>query len=163
MQTLLALIFQNESGAQKMIAHVKTLQRQQMITISDAAFVIRQRDQKIKVKQVNSLVGAGVLGGAFWGLLIGQHFWLPSLQSNEVANTEKPGIEEVDCGIDEGFLKMVSNAIQPGCSALFMIVAYMTEENLAALMSPDVMLLYTHLDKGSDDKLRAAFGIMEEM
>ena len=44
---------------------------------ADAAVVVRRQDGKVKVKQAVSLVGAGALGGAFWGMLIGLLFWMP--------------------------------------------------------------------------------------
>jgi uncharacterized membrane protein len=159
MQMLLVLIFENETGAQEMIGHVQVLQRQQLITISDAAFIIRKKDEKVKVKQANSLVGSGILGGAFWGLLIGQYFWLPPspnrTETTIVDNTTS------DCGIDADFLQQVGLAINPGYSALFMIVAYMTEEILDVLAGYSDTLLYTTLSGESDTKLREAFGIVE--
>ena len=48
-----------------------------MITLSDAATVVRKPDGKVKVKQANSLVGVGALGGAFWGMLFGLIFFVP--------------------------------------------------------------------------------------
>lgn len=163
MHTLLALVFKHETGAQKMIEQVRVLQKQQLISVSDAAFVIRQKDGGIKVKQANSLVGAGALGGAFWGLLIGQHFLLSwrTLRTETVTNMIDN--KASDCGIDENFLKEVGLIIKPGYSVLFMLVMYLTEEILAVLNGPDVTLLYTNLSGEADIKLRKAFGIVEEM
>jgi uncharacterized membrane protein len=33
--------------------------------------IVRKRDGKIKVKQAVHLMGTGIVGGAFWGILIG--------------------------------------------------------------------------------------------
>lgn len=159
MHMLLVLIFENETGAQEMIGHVQALQRRQLITISDAAFIIRQKNDKVKVKQANSLVGSGTLGGAFWGLLIGQHFWLRP-NSTERA-TKIVNNTASDCGIDADFLKQVGSAINPGYSALFMIVPYMTEEILDVLAGYSDTLLHTMLSGENDAKLRDAFGIVE--
>lgn len=161
MQMLLVLIFENETGAQEMIGHVQALQRQQLINISDAAFIIRQKNEKVKVKQANSLVGSGTLGGAFWGLLIGQHFWLPPSPSNTETETTSVNNTTSDCGIDSDFLEQVGSTIDPGYSALFMLVAYMTEEILDVLAGYSDTLLYTTLSGESDAKLREAFGIVE--
>ncbi|MBE2222839.1 MAG: DUF1269 domain-containing protein [Anaerolineae bacterium] len=146
-----------------MIEHVRLLQKQQLISVSDAAFVIRQKDGGIKVKQANSLVGAGALGGAFWGLFIGQHFWLSWMPMGTETVTNRVDNQEVDSGIDEDFLKEVGAIIKPGYSALFMFVAYLTEEILVALDQPDVTLLYTNLSGEADVKLRKTFGIVEEV
>ena len=56
---------------------LKKLQKQQLITVSDAAIVVRKDDGKVKVKQAVSLVGAGAMGGAFWGMLFGVIFFVP--------------------------------------------------------------------------------------
>lgn len=165
MYTLLILIFENEIGAQNMLGNVQALQRKQMITIADAAFVIRQKDEKIKVKQANSLVGAGALGGAFWGLFIGQYFWTSPSRSNietgPFAFDNSLNNAILDCGIDADFLKLVGSAISPGYSALFLIVAYMTEEILNVLAGYSSTLLQTTLSGESAAKLRDAFGIVE--
>ena len=160
MSILLVLAFDNESGAREMISQVQAQQRQQLLIVSDAALIIRQTDDKIKVKQANSLVGSGAWGGAFWGLLIGQHFWLPPSPSNTETETTSVNNTTSDCGIDADFLEQVGLAIDPGYSALFMIVPYMTEEILAVLTGYSDTLLYTTLSGGSDAKLREAFGIV---
>ena len=162
MLKLLVLVFANETGAQEMITNVQALQRQQLITVSDAAYVIRQKDGKIKVKQANSLVGSGALGGAFWGLLIGRHFWLPWLTPRTEAVAEV-AVEERDCGIDKNFLREVGCVIEPGYSALFILVAYITDEIFANLAMQSNKLLYTDLSGESDTKMREAFGIVAEV
>ena len=69
MSDLLVFAFDNPTGADEMGEAVKSLQKQELIQIEDAATVVRKDDGKPKVKQAQSLVGAGALGGAFWGLL----------------------------------------------------------------------------------------------
>ena len=79
MSDLVVFAFDNETGAAEMAQAVKGLQKQELIQIEDAATVVRKQDGKPKVKQAQSLVGAGALGGAFWGLLIGLLFFAPWL------------------------------------------------------------------------------------
>ena len=67
MSTLVVLAFQTENGAQDVLAVIEDLQRQQLITLDDAATVVRGRHGKPRVQQATSLVGAGAWGGAFWG------------------------------------------------------------------------------------------------
>lgn len=68
MSELIVFAFDNPTGAHEMGAAVQNLQKQQLIQLEDAPTVVRKDDGKPKVKQVQSLVGAGALGGAFWGL-----------------------------------------------------------------------------------------------
>src|SRR4029453_1651436 len=79
MSTLVVLAFPTEGGAQQVLGVVQDLQRQQLITLDDAATVVRGMDGKPRVRQSTSLVGAGAWGGAFWGMLIGLLFFAPWL------------------------------------------------------------------------------------
>jgi uncharacterized membrane protein len=162
MSNLLVFAFDNESGAQEMISDVQALQRQQLITISDAATVIRRQDGKVKVKQANSLVGAGALGGAFWGMLIGLLFWAPWLGLAIGAVTGAIAGKVSDYGIDDDFIEEVGNTIEPGHSALFLLVEHMTEDKvLADLGKHRATLLRTNLNAEDEAKLREAFGVAD--
>ena len=79
MSTLVVLAFDNESGALDMRDELKRMQKEKIVKLDDAAVVIRGRDGKVKVKQAVSLVGKGVFGGAFWGMLVGILFVMPWL------------------------------------------------------------------------------------
>ena len=79
MSDLIVLTFKNETGAAEMRDTLVSLQKQKIVTLEDAAVVVRRQDGKVKVKQAVSLVGAGALGGAFWGMLIGLLFFAPWL------------------------------------------------------------------------------------
>jgi uncharacterized membrane protein len=50
---------------------IHQLKKEELMVLKDASVVIRKPDGKIKVKQATHLVGAGMIGGAFWGILIG--------------------------------------------------------------------------------------------
>lgn len=71
--------FDNETGAARMRDELGQLQKERLVTLDDAAVVVRRQDGKVKVNQATSLVGAGSLGGAFWGMLIGLLFFMPWL------------------------------------------------------------------------------------
>ncbi len=155
MSMLLVLAFDNESGAQEMISQVQAQQRQQMLIVSDAALVIRQMDEKVKVKQVNSLVGSGAWGGAFWGLLVGLLFGqpVPYSASSDIS----------DCGLDERFINQIKLTIMPGNSALFLMIAHVTkDEVLAALAESTTQQLRRQLSLEDETKMRDAFGVVEE-
>lgn len=160
MSILLVLTFTNETGAGGMVGHVQALQKQQLIAISDAAIVIRKEDRKVKVKQVNSLVGVGALGGAFWGLLVGRLFWESWLDPSASAAEGKI----LNSGIADEFIVNLGRAIQPGCSALFMMIGYMLSDKvLAVLAEHNATLLRTNLNITEEVKLREAFGVVDEI
>ena len=164
MSELVVFALDTETGAQEMADTVKGLQKKNLITLEDAAVVVRRQDGKVKVKQANDLVGAGALGGAFWGMLIGMLFWMPWLGMAIGAVSGAIGGKLSDIGIDDGFIKEVSNSIDPGNSALFLLVRDVTPDKvLDELTEFDAQVLRTSLSKEDEAKLRAAFGAEEEI
>jgi len=103
MSELLVFAFETEDGAQEMAGTIKRLQKTQLITLDDAATVVRRPDGKVKVKQATNLVGAGALGGAFWGMFIGLLFFMPWLGLAVGAVTGALSGKLTDYGIDDDF------------------------------------------------------------
>ena len=163
MSELIVFAFQNENGAARMAEEMKSLQKQQLVTLSDAATVVRKEDGKVKVKQANDLVGPGALGGAFWGMLIGLLFMMPWLGLAIGAVTGAIAGKVADIGIDDDFIKEVGETIQPGQSALFLLIEQWTEDKvLPELAGYDATILRTNLSAEAEAKLKAAFGAIEE-
>ena len=78
MATLSVLKFSTADGAQQMESTLLSLQKQQLITIQDAAIVTWPQGKKQpKTEQLHNLAGAGALQGAFWGMLFGLIFFIP--------------------------------------------------------------------------------------
>jgi uncharacterized membrane protein len=141
---------------------MRGMQKQELIALADAAAVIRKPDGKVKIKQANSLVGAGALGGAFWGMLFGLLFFAPWLGMAVGALGGAIGGKLSDVGIDDKFIKEVGATIEPGHSALFLLVVRMTEDRvLPALHASGATLLRTNLSAEDEAKLRATFGADE--
>jgi uncharacterized membrane protein len=163
MSDLVVLVFQDEGGAQKVLDEVGQLQKQQLITLDDAATVVRGKDGKPKVKQAVSLVGAGAWGGAFWGMLIGLLFFMPWLGLAMGAITGALVGRFTDIGIDDSFIKDVGQKIQPGQSALFLLVRQATMDRVLEALKPyHPEVLQTNLSQEQEAKLREAFGAHEE-
>ena len=158
MSDLVVFAFKDETGAQAMGDKIKSLQKQELIKLEDAAFVVRKQDGKAKVKQAQSLVGAGALGGAFWGMLIGLLFFAPWLGLAVGAISGAIAGKFSDVGIDDKFIKEVSDTIEPGHSALFLLIYQWTEDKVMdELASFDATVLKTSLSKEDEEKLRDAF------
>ena len=162
MSDLVVFALKTEDGAQEMAEAVKGLQKQELIKLEDAAVVVRRQDGKAKVKQANSLVGAGALGGAFWGMLIGLLFWMPWLGLAVGAISGAVAGHFTDVGIDDKFIKQVGQTIQPGQSALFLLIAQWTEDRVvSALDKFDAEVLKTSLSAEDEAKLKEAFAADE--
>jgi len=133
-----------------------------MLQLADAAVVVRQQDGKVKIKQLTSLVGSGAFGGAFWGLLIGLLFAVPwmGLAIGAVAGAGIGGL--TDHGVDDKFIKEVADTIQPGHSALFLLIHMANLETwLDELKEFNPTVLQTSLSKEDEAKLRESFGVEE--
>jgi uncharacterized membrane protein len=160
---MVVLAFKDQTGAEQMRAKLGELQKMQLIQLSDAAVVVRRDDGKVKVKQAVSLVGAGALGGAFWGMLIGLLFFAPWLGLAIGAASGALGGALSDYGVDDKFIKKVGGTIEPGHSALFLLVESWTEDKvLDEIGSFDAEVLQTSLSHEDEAKLKAAFGVHED-
>jgi uncharacterized membrane protein len=159
MSDLIVVAFDNETDAEKLQAEMKWLQKEHLVTLEDAAVVVRKADGKVKIKQSTSLVGAGALGGAFWGLLIGlvlRLMWW-GLAVGTVLGAIRGKFKDI--GVDDKFIKEVGETIQPGHSAIFLLIRESTPDRLIdELKGYKGTVLKTSLSKDDETKLRAAFG-----
>src|SRR6185295_7755769 len=80
MSTLTVWRFPTVEGAENALDLLRQLQKQQLMSIADAAYVTwPEGRKKPKTKDLGALTGAGALGGGFWGLLFGLIFLVPLL------------------------------------------------------------------------------------
>ncbi|WP_440992107.1 DUF1269 domain-containing protein [Haloarchaeobius baliensis] len=150
------------TGAQEMREKMYDLQKRELITLEDAAVVVRKDSGKVKVKQAHSLVGRGALGGAFWGMLVGLLFFAPWLGLVAGAAAGALGGKLTDIGIDDSFIKEVSASIEPGNSALFLLSRDAQMERIQEeLADYDFEIIQTNLSYEDETKLREAFAAEE--
>jgi uncharacterized membrane protein len=134
------------------------MSKEHLVELEDAAIVVRKEDGKAKVTQANNLVGAGALGGAFWGMLIGLLFMAPWLGLALGAVGGAIGGKLTDVGIDDEFIKEVGENIDPGQSALFLLIRKSTPDKLLdELKGADARVYQTSLTKEDEAKLKEAF------
>jgi uncharacterized membrane protein len=159
MSELIVLAFDNKEGALRVRDRLLDIRKRRMLQLADAAVVVRQEDGKVKVKQLTDLVGSGAFGGAFWGLLIGLLFAVPwmGLAVGAAAGATIGGL--TDHGVDDKFIKEVAETVQPGHSALFLLVHVANLETwLDELKEFNPTVLQTSLSPEDEAKLREAFG-----
>ena len=103
--TITAFKFDTPDGAEQMLDLVKDLSKQQLITLQDAAIVTwPQGKKKPKIRQLQSLAGAGALGGAFWGMLFGLIFGVPFFGMALGAGFSSLSGESPDYGTSKAFI-----------------------------------------------------------
>jgi uncharacterized membrane protein len=159
MATLTAWEFSTPDGAEMAEKILLDLQRQQLITILDAAVVTWPADKKKpKTRQMHNLAGAGALTGAFWGMLFGLLFFVPLLGLAVGAGIGALTGSMTDIGIDDNFIRGVRDKVTPGTSALFLMTQnVVTDRVLPAVAHLKPELISTNLSQDQEDRLRAAF------
>jgi uncharacterized membrane protein len=137
------------------------LQRQQLLTVHDAAVVSwPQGKKKPKTQQLHNMAGIGALQGAFWGMLFGLIFFIPILGMAVGAGMGALFGAFADVGIDDKFIKQVQSQVTVGTSALFLLTSdvvmdKVTDEVKKHDLRPE--LISTNLSTEQENKLRAAF------
>jgi uncharacterized membrane protein len=163
MSQLVVLAFDDMTGADQFKTKMESLQKQELVGLADLVVVVRNPDGKTKIKQSTSLAGIGALNGAFWGMLIGLLFWAPWLGLAAGALGGALGGKFSDIGIDDDFIKQVSDEVQPGNSAIFLLIDKITPERVEAEVdNMGAKVLRTNLDPEREKELRAHFGSYDE-
>ena len=158
------LKFGDMNGAEAMRDRMYGFQKRELIRLEDAAVVVRNKKGRAKIKQAHSLVGAGALGGAFWGMLIGLLFFAPWLGLLAGAAAGAVSGKLGDIGIDDGFIKEVRDAIEPGNSALFLLVREGNVERIQDELSDfeyEFEIIETNLSPEDEENLRETFAAEE--
>ena len=160
MATLSVLKFDSPDGAKQMEQTLLALQKQQLITIQDAAIVTWPKGKKgPKTEQLHSLAGQGALMGAFWGMLFGLIFFIPFFGLAVGLAMGALSGKFADYGINDNFIKQTRAKVTEGTSALFLLTSSAVEDKVVmALKSQAFEILSTNLPKEKEDELRAAFG-----
>jgi len=151
-------------GAEAMRDRMYDLQKRELVKIEDAAVVVRNEKGRAKIKQAHSLVGAGALGGAFWGMLIGLLFFAPWLGLLAGAAGGALSGKLGDIGVDDDFIKEVRDAIEPGNSALFLLAREGNTDRIKEELSDfeyDFEIIDTNLSPEDDERLRETFAAEE--
>ena len=159
MATLSAWKFPDAEGAAASEQTLLNLQKQGLIVIHDAAVVSWPADKnKPKTQQLNSLTGAGALGGAFWGFLFGLIFFIPLIGLAIGAAMGALTASMADVGIDDGFIAAVRDKVTPGTSALFLLSDNAVLDKVSdAFKGVHAELIQTNLSKEQEDAMRKAF------
>ena len=105
MSDLVAIIYPSEAKAEEVRQRLFKLQKEYLITISDAVIAVKTEAGPIKLNQLVNTTAIGAVSGSFWGLLIGVIFLNPILGVALGAASGALGGALSDYGIDDAFMK----------------------------------------------------------
>jgi uncharacterized membrane protein len=157
--TLMAITYDQEQTGFDALNKLAEMQKMQLITLADAAVAVKDPKGKVKVKQTleNQVSGSSAIWGGFWGLLIGLLFLAPIFWGLLGALMGYLMGKAGDVGIDDKFIKEVGDSLDPGQSALFMLVVEATADKVMEAMSEFGGEVYqTSLSKEDEEKLKKA-------
>ena len=115
MATLTVVKFETPNGAQEGLDTIKSLQKQHLINLIDAAIVTwPEGKKKPKTQQLHNMAGIGALDGAFWGMLFGLLFFVPLFGMAIGAAMGALSGSFADVGIDDSFIKTIREKVTEG-------------------------------------------------
>jgi uncharacterized membrane protein len=157
MSTLAVIAYDDQFKAEEVRLKLRKLQAEYLIDLEDAVVVTKDAGGKIKLHQAINLTAAGAVSGGFWGTLIGMIFLNPLLGMAIGASTGAVSGALSDVGINDQFMKDLAATLQPGSSALFVLVRKATPDKvLEELKGSGGTVLRTSLSHEDEAKLQAA-------
>lgn len=128
MNELIVFTYKHEDKAREVLQEIAQLQKENvkkpLIGIEDAAIAVRAQDGQTKIRQTLESVakGTSVGYGGLWGVLAGFLFGGPLLGALAGAGIGALLGRNIDIGVDNAFIKQVSEDLEPGDSALVLLV-----------------------------------------
>ena len=165
MSDLIAVGFKGEDTADQVLNKLQALQKDYLIDLEDACVVVRDQAGQVHLKQAVNLTrvgaAAGGIRGAIWGTLIGLLFLNPliGLAAGAAvgAGTGALAGRLSDFGIDDQFIRSVGSTIEPGSSALFVLVRSVTADRVLPELQPfEGTVLRTSLSNEQEARLQQA-------
>jgi uncharacterized membrane protein len=139
MSDLIVIGYPDEATAQNVWDELVKLQHDYLVDLADAAIIKRNQKGKLHVTTpAHHAVAWGSLSGLFWGVLIGLLFLFPIAPlAGVVGGLIGAGLGEAEnLGIKDDFKQRVQDRVQPGTSALLVIVRKVTPGKFVEALRP---------------------------
>jgi uncharacterized membrane protein len=155
--TLVSIVYPDEGTAEKAMGSLESMEKQYLVDLQSAVYATKDPDGKVKVHNIERLTGAEATWGAFWGLLFGLLFFVPVLGVAIGAGLGALFGHFTQIGLDENFVKGISEKMKPGTSAVFMLISGATTDRFTdGLKQFGGEVLQTNLPHDAEEKLQAA-------
>lgn len=157
MSELLVIGYPDEHTAADAAATVESLAHDLLIQPDAVAVIVRDPDGRFKVTTNHHSVGVTATWGMFWGVLFGLLFFVPLLGLVVGAGLGVlTGLVDKTI-VDKDFQKRVRDLVQPGTSALFLVVEKVpTDKVVESLSHYGGTVLKSSLDTKAERELQEA-------
>jgi uncharacterized membrane protein len=157
MSTLVAIGYPDETTATAASLEAQRLAKDLIIQPDAIAAIIRDREGKFHVTTTHHAVGGGASWGMFWGLLFGMLFFIPFFGMAIGAGLGALMGKMTKGAIDKEFESQVRELLEPGTSALFLVVEHATPDKaVEALSKFGGKVLKSSLSKETEAELQEA-------
>ena len=157
MTTLIAIGYPDMTTADAAADEARRLAKDLIIQPDAIAVIVRDHDGSYHVHTTHHAVGGGAIWGMFWGLLFGLLFFIPVLGMAVGAGMGALMGKISKSGIDKAFQDQVRGMIEPGTSALFLMVEKVTPDKAVEAMSKyGGTVIKTSLSKEGEQELQDA-------
>ena len=157
MPDLIVIAYDSEQTGFEALDVADRLQKRELLRLIDAAVVVKDQQGKVTIKQTleHRKTGTAAAWGGFWGLLVGLLFVGPILLGIVGAILGALIGKSQDLGIDNKFIQEVGDSLEPGNSALCMLVLEAKEDPvLDELRKMGGTVFQTSLSEENEEKLR---------
>jgi uncharacterized membrane protein len=157
MSDLIAIGYPEEATAEEAASEARMMARDLIIEPDAIAVIVRDKEGKYHVHTSHHPVGAGATWGMFWGLLFGLLFFIPVFGIAIGAGLGALMGKITKSGIDKSFQEQVRGMLQPGTSALFLMVEKVTPDKaVEGLSKYGGTVLKTSLSREGESELQDA-------
>jgi len=157
MAELIAIGYPDETTADAAAEEARRLAQDLIIQPDAIAAIVRDKEGTYHVHTSHHAVGAGATWGMFWGLLFGLLFFIPVFGMAVGAGLGALMGKMTKTGINREFEDQVRGMLQPGTSALFLMVEKVTPDKAVDAMSKyGGTVLKTSLSKETEQELQDA-------
>jgi uncharacterized membrane protein len=157
MATLVAIGYPDETTATAASLEAQRLAKDLIIQPDAIAAISRDPEGKFHVTTNHHAVAGGASWGMFWGLLFGMLFFIPFLGMAVGAGLGALMGKMSKGAIDKEFQAQVRDMLDPGTSALFLVVEHVTPDKaIDGLAQFGGTVLKSSLPKETEAELQAA-------
>jgi uncharacterized membrane protein len=157
MADLIAIGYPDEATADAAADEARRLAQDLIIQPDAIAVIVRDKEGEYHTHTSHHLVGGGATWGMFWGLLFGLLFFIPVLGMAVGAGMGALMGKISKSGVDKAFQDQVRGMLQPGTSALFLMVEKVTPDKAVEAMSKyGGTVIKTSLSKEGEQELQDA-------
>ena len=157
MADLIAIGYPDEATADAAADEARRLAQDLIIQPDAIAVIVRDKEGEYHTHTSHHLVGGGATWGMFWGLLFGLLFFIPVLGMAVGAGMGALMGKVSKSGVDKAFQDQVRGMLQPGTSALFLMVEKVAPDKAVEAMSKyGGTVIKTSLSKEGEQELQDA-------